>query len=294
VYQRPEDLVLEILQRAPWLDAAKLNETRFFECDAPDGARLSGYLTWPSKPRQTPPPLLIVFPTGFPGQAQPAFDPEAQVLADLGFAVARLNHRCVAGMRSEDLNPLRAAVDRVSVDDAVTVIEDIATRHPHRPFDHKRVATFGHGFGGYLALRALQFQSSVFRCGIALDAPLELRGWLHPDSAAQTAPPIPVALVDHAGADWKKLSVLENAETLTRPILLLVETGRSPSIDVSTETLREKLKGPGRVCDYAELDPGFAAAQPAARAAAYRKIEEFLNLYLYGYDVKIGPAKEVP
>src|SRR5204862_2492552 len=110
------EVMLEILRRAPWLDAAKLNETRFFECAAPDGARLSGYLTWPAKRMAEPPALLVVFPSGFPGRAQPPFDPEAQVFADRGFAVVRLNHRSVAGVAAKDFTALRAAVDGVTVD----------------------------------------------------------------------------------------------------------------------------------------------------------------------------------
>jgi dipeptidyl aminopeptidase/acylaminoacyl peptidase len=299
VFQRREDLALEILRRAPWLNASKLNDTRFFEFDAPDGARLSGYLTWPKKPRLDPPPLLIVFPSGFPGRAHAAFDPEAQVFADMGFVVARMNHRSVAGVRTEDLTALRTAVDRVSVDDARLAVEWIAARNPDRAFDRKRVATLGRSFGGYLAVRALQLQPAVFRCGIAIDAPMELRPWLRPPetvgltSAAKAGREIPPALIDHEGADWKKLSVLDQAEALTHPVLLLVEPARSPAIDVSTEALRARLKGLGRTPDHLELDPGFAAALPASRANVYRKIEEFFNVHLHNYGVKIGPTKEV-
>ncbi|MGH7945780.1 MAG: alpha/beta hydrolase family protein [Opitutaceae bacterium] len=299
VFQRPENLVLEILRRAPWLNASKLNDTRFFEFDAPDGARLSGYLTWPGKRRLNPPPLLVVFPSGFPGRAQPAFDPESQIFADLGFVVARLNHRSVAGVNAEDLTALRAAVDRVSVDDVLAAIEWISARNPDRPFDRKHVVTLGRGFGGYLVVRALQLQSTVFRCGIAIDAPMDLRPWLRPQEAAGLAPPakavcdIPAALIDHEGADWKKLSVLDQAEALTNPVLLLVEPGRSPAVGVSTDALRAKLQGLGRTPDHLELDPGFAAALPTSRATVYRKIEEFLNLHLHDYAEKIGPTEEV-
>jgi dipeptidyl aminopeptidase/acylaminoacyl peptidase len=291
VYQRPEDLPLEILQRAPWLGAAKLHETRFFEFDAPGGARLSGYLTWPKNAR-LPPPLIIAFPSGFPGRAQPAFDPEAQVFADWGFAVARLNHRSVAGVKSQDLNALRAAIDRVAVDDALATMQWLAARNPDRAFDPRRVVALGRGFGGYLAARALQLQPAEFRCGIVIDAPMDLRRWLRlPETKA--APDIPAALIDHEGVDWKKFSVLEQVETLDHPMLFLVDPARSRAIAESTEELRTRLAALGRAPELAELDAGFAAGHPRSRAAAYRKIEDFLNGRLQGYAVKIGPATEV-
>ena len=299
VFHRLENVVVEILRRAPWLTAAKLNDTHFFEFDAPDGARLSGYFTWPSKPRLPQPPLLVIFPSGFPGCAQPAFDPESQVFADQGFAVVRLNHRCVGGVKAEYLTALRAAADRVSVDDAQAAIEWIAAQNPSRVFDRKYVATLGRGFGGYLAVRALQLQPKVFRCGVGIDAPMELRRWLRPPnaagaaSAAKVVRDVPADLIDHEGADWKKLSVLDQADALTGPVLLLVEPGRSPAIDDSTANLRARLKGLGRAPDHHELDPSFAAAQPKSRAVVYRKIDEFFNQHLSGYSVKIGPAKEV-
>lgn len=289
VFQRTEDLVLEVLRCAPWLTAAKLHDTRFFEFDAPGGARLSGYVTWPTRPKVTPPPLLVVFPSGFPGRAQPAFDPEAQVFADLGYVVARLNHRSVAGMKAQDLNALRAAVDRVAVDDALATIDWIAGR-PDRTFDRRRVAVLGRGFGGYLAVRALQLQPAAFRCGIALNAPMELRGWLRAQPAVRD---VPAALIDHEGADWKKLSVIEQAEALTNPVLFLVEPARNAAIDASTGELRNRLQRLGRTCDQLPLDPGFAAAAPESRANVYRKVDEFFNVHLHGYAVKIGPVKEV-
>ena len=231
VLQRLEDLAVEILPRAPWLVAAKLNATRWFEFDAADGARLSGYLTWPIKPRLTPPPLLVIFSSGFPANAQPAFDPEAQVFGDLGFAVARLNHRSVAGVKTEDAAAQRAAVDRVAVDDARVAIEWIAAQNRERPFDRKRIATLGRDFDGHLAVRALQLQPTVFRCGIAIDAPPELR---------------------------------------------------------------TRLAGPASTPEYLALESESSAERPESRAALYRKIEEFLNLHLQDYAVKIGPTKEVP
>lgn len=299
VYQRPENLVLEIFRRAPWLNSGNLHDTRFFEFDAPDGAHLSGYLTWPDRPRLRPPPLLVCFPTGFPGRAQPEFDPEAQVFADLGFIVLRLNHRYVAGVKSEDRAALSSAIDRLSVQDALTAVDWIAERNPWHPVDRKRIATLGRGFGGYLALRALQLHPEVFRCGVAIDAPADLRPWLWPPPSFEPAlrpvlvNDLPRNLFDAERTDWKRLSVVAQADALTLPVFLLVEPTRNPVIDTTTAELRAKLKALKRAPDFLELDPGFGPGFPKARAATYRKIEEFFNLRLYDYDVRIGPVKEV-
>ena len=299
VFQRPENLVVEIFRRAPWLNSANLNDARFFECDAPDGAHLSGYVTWPAKPRLDPPPLLVIFPVGFPGRAQPEFDPEAQVFADLGFVVLRLNHRSVAGVRREDRAALQSEPDRVAVKDALAAMEELAKRHPWHPFDRRRVATLGRGFGGYLAVRALQLEPEVFRCGVAIDAPMDLRTWLYPPLGLEenirraAVTEIPRGLLDPDRTDWKKLSVVNHADALLQPVFLLVEPARSAAIDRSVAELRSKLKALRRAPDYLELDPGFAPGLPKARAAAYRKLEEFFNLRLYDYGVKVGPVKEV-
>lgn len=299
VYQRPENLVLEIFRRAPWLNSGQLHDTRFFEFDAEDGAHLSGYVTWPNRPRFQPPPMIVCFPSGFPGHAQPEFDPEAQVLADLGFIVLRLNHRYVAGVPRNRRATLAAEVDRLAVHDARVAIEWVAERNPSHRFDRRRIAALGRGFGGYLAMRALQQEPSIFRCGVAIDAPTDLRPWLwpaKPDTPAAELPPdpaLPRAWFDEDRTDWKKLAVTTNVEALTSPLYLLVEPTRNQAVDIATAGLRSKLKSLGRAPDYLALDPGFFLARPKARASTYRKIEEFFNLRLYDYDVKIGPAKEV-
>lgn len=299
VYQRPENLVLEIFRRAPWLNSGELHDTRFFEFDTEDGAHLGGYVTWPNRPRFDPPPMIVCFPNGFPGHAQPEFDPEAQVLADLGFIVLRLNHRYVAGVPRDRRATLAADVDQLAVHDARVAIAWVAERNPSHRFDRRRIAVFGRGFGGYLAMRALQLEPWFFRCGVAIDAPTDLRPWLWPlkpdDSAAELPPDpaLPRKWFDEAHTDWKKLAVTTDVEALTNPLYLLVEPTRNREVDLATAGLRSKLKSLGRAPDYLALDPGFFLARPKARASTYRNIEEFFNLRLYDYDVKIGPAREV-
>jgi pimeloyl-ACP methyl ester carboxylesterase len=148
------------------------------------------------------------------------------------------------------------------------------------------VAALGHGFGGYAAVRALQLAPASFRCAVALDAPMDLHAWLGSSdgtdaSAAPAAGSIPRALIEHPGADWKKLSVIEQADALTAPVLLAFETGHSAAVDAGVADLRNRLGALGRAPETVELDAGFATSA-VARAKAYRRIDDFLKRNLGG------------
>jgi diaminopimelate decarboxylase len=104
---------------------------------------------------------------------------------------------------------------------------------------------------------------------------------------------IPLGVFNADSAELEKLSVAGHAGSLTRPVMFIVEPGRNATIETGVSAVRAQLKKDGRTADYLEVEPGFALGLPQARAAAYRKIEEFINLRLYDYRVKIGPSTEV-
>ncbi len=296
VYQRPLNLMLEVFRNAPWLNSSELNETRAFEVAGPDGTRLSGCVTWPRAPRLKPPPLLVCFPTKIPGSAQPDFDPESQLLADLGFVVLRPNHRFAKNFSAQDRAALRTGLDRISVDDAAAMVGKLAELFPNRPFDAKHIATLGRGFGGYVAVRALQLRPDVFHAGIAIDAPMDLRRWLYPAVFFLDAPhptDLPSGIFTSDSEELERISVANHAASLTRPVMFIVEPSRNATVEMGVSAVRAELKKAGHAADYLEAEPGFALGLPKACAAVYRKIEEFINLRLYDYRVKIGPSTEV-
>jgi hypothetical protein len=127
---------------------------------------------------------------------------------------------------------------------------------------------------------------------------MDLRPWLRTKDAGsapavKTRREIPAALIDHEGVDWKQFSVMDQPETLTNPVLFLVEPSRNQAIDVTTQALRARLERLGRTAEHFDLDPGFAAARPGSRVEVYRRMEEFFNVNLHRFAVKIGPATEV-
>lgn len=317
VYQRPERVLVELLRRAPWLRKAELHAGSAFEFDSPRGVHLTGHLTLPRQPRLNPPPLLIDFSDGLMGRPRADFDPDAQAFAEMGFTVARINHRGGEGFGRKHRSALHEGIDRVPIEDALAVIEWVASR---QGIDRRRIATVGRGLGGYLALRALQLEPHVFRCAVAIEAPLDPRAWLEPpieslglgaadrptetgaDSSVASRRPPPINFLQEAQQAYLArgkqpllaLSVGRDAERLTKPVMLVVDPGRSDlAIEAQNSDLRSKLKRLGRAPEYVELGSGYAENIPAVKARLFRQIEEFFNLHLYDYQVKIGPTKEV-
>jgi pimeloyl-ACP methyl ester carboxylesterase len=298
IYKKKENLAVEFLRRAPWLKAADLSDSMPIEFDTPAGVHLTGYLTLPRSSRLKPPPLLVYLPGGFPARAQPEFDREAQLLARMGFVVVRVNHRGTEGFGAKHRDAIQAGADRVPVDDILATIDYVASR---QPIDRRRIATMGEGFGGYLALRALQLEPDRFRCAVAINAPLDLDQWLREpmsddiSSMATVDFPREVqrAFFQRNARGFVDTSVLRQPERLTKPVLLIVDPHENEEIGLESGRLRSLLHGLQRDAEYVELRSNdFALGLPTARAKVFRQIEEFFNLNLYDYKVKVGEVEE--
>jgi pimeloyl-ACP methyl ester carboxylesterase len=192
---------------------------------------------------------------------------------------------------------MQEAVDRIPVDDVLAAIAWLGQRHK---FDPRRWATMGEGFGGYLALRATQLHPEVFRCAIAIDAPLDLEAWLRPPLREIEAGPqmdftqeVHRAFFRRGATSLADTSVLRSAAKLTKPVFLIVNAQRRDEITLENSRLRSELKRLGRAPDYLEVQEDYALRLPMARARAFRKIEEFFNLNLYDYKVNVGEVKEL-
>jgi dipeptidyl aminopeptidase/acylaminoacyl peptidase len=297
-YRRDEDRMIELTRSMPWLPTAELHTTNFFEFDGPGGAQLSGFLTFPRTPRLNPAPLVVWFATGMPAQPHPEFDPQAQVFADMGFVVCRLNQRGVLGLGAKHRDALRRDIGGAPAADAVAAIEWIARHHR---IDRKRVATFGEGFGGYLAVRATQLHPEAFRCAVTFEPMLDFAAAVEPPPDSEGQPSFSQRVnrifLEGGGADLRKLSLLAHADQLSTPVF--IATRRAPLnaeqsfAAAAVEQLRSQLRRRDIPCVIVDINQDFLVGSPAARTRVYRALEEFFNLNLYNYDVKIGPTRVV-
>jgi dipeptidyl aminopeptidase/acylaminoacyl peptidase len=296
VFDRSENLLFDFLRRAPWLRPADLHAGRPFSFDTAAGVHLTGFLTYPRRPRIDPTPLIVYFPSGFPGQLPTEFDREAQALAEMGVLVVRVNLRGSGGQGLKHRNAINAGIDTVPIEDVQAAVEWVIAHHK---IDRKRIATVGEGFGGYLALRAVELKPAIFRCAVAINAPCDLEAWLRvwltDDDSIDFKQRVRLAFFRKSAVPLSELSVIRQADRLTRPVLLMVnpEPGDRDEITRQNDQFRRVLQRMGRTVEFAEIGKDFERGLPAARAKAFRQIEEFFNLNLYNYKVDVGQSKEV-
>jgi pimeloyl-ACP methyl ester carboxylesterase len=185
VYQRADHRLTQVIRRAPGVDPDKTNVARTFTLNAADGLSLTGSLTVPRQPFRPVPPLMIFLHGGPWERDEPGFNRDAQAFAAMGFVVVQVNYRGSAGFGTRIREGLRETIDEAPLAD---VRATLAWAGANATFDHKRVALVGQGFGGYLALRALQRYPDEFRCAVAINAPTDLGLWTRkPESWRENA-----------------------------------------------------------------------------------------------------------
>jgi pimeloyl-ACP methyl ester carboxylesterase len=294
VLKTAEKNLLEISRVAPWLDDASLHETRYTEFPGPGGTTLSGYLTLPRKPRTTPIPLVVEFAGGLPATPHAEFDREAQVLGDLGLAVLRLNQRGVSGRGRAQREALAAGIDQAAVEDASAAIEWAAGQFD---LDRRRVVAAGVGFGGYLAVRATQLAPDRFRVAFVTSPVLEPALWTKQTDVEAEGPTFQQEAnrlyIVRTAPRIEELSATTAQDGPGRAIFVVYRGARSDLIPQGVGRLRSQLRSRGIPHETIDVNEDYFLGLPKARARVYKALDEFLNLNLYQFDVKVGPTEVV-
>ncbi|MDP3068679.1 MAG: prolyl oligopeptidase family serine peptidase [Opitutaceae bacterium] len=297
-FQRHEDLMVELMRSARWLPAAELHATDYFEFAGPGGAPLSGFLTRPRAPRLNPPPLIMWFAPGLPPQPHAEFDAQAQVLADMGFMVCRLNQRGVAGQGARHREALRRDPAGAPAVDALAAIDWIAARHR---VDRKRVAVLGEGLAGHFALRAAQLHPEAFRCAVVFEPIINLWTWVQPPPDAAGPPSFTQEVnrifLQGGGARLPELAATAHAAAWRSPVFVATRGDRHSATDqqiaAGVAQMKSQLSRRDIPWVAVQFNTDYVEGLPGARTRLYRELEEFFNLHLYNYDVKIGPTRVV-
>ncbi|MHC4862251.1 MAG: alpha/beta hydrolase family protein, partial [Planctomycetota bacterium] len=268
----------------PELDDQPLAEMRPVSYEARDGLTIHGYLTLPpgEEPRDLPAVLNV---HGGPWHRDAwGYHPEAQWLANRGYACLQVNFRGSTGYGKDFVN----AGDREwggrmqdDITDAATWLVDEGIADP------KRLGVYGGSFGGYAVLCALTKTPDLFTCGVDIVGPSNLITF------SRSIPPYweplralfarRVGDVESEEEFLRSRSPLFKVDHIQAP-LLIVQGKNDPRVNREESLqIRDALESEGKTVEFLEFDDeGHGFAKPENRLVFYAKAERFLAEHLGG------------
>lgn len=265
----------------PALENAKLATMKPISFKAKDGMVIHAYLTVPEGIPAKNLPLIINVHGGPWARDTWGYRPEAQWMANRGYAVLQVNFRGSTGYGKAYLNAgdkewgLKMHQDLLDAK-AWAIKEGIA--------DAKKVAIYGGSYGGYATLAALAFTPTEFTCGVDIVGPSNLNTLLA--SIPPYWAPMKAMFTKRMGADPKFLderSPLFKANEIVRP-LLIAQGANDPRVkQAEADQIVAAMRKNGKTVDYLLFpDEGHGFARPENRFKFYAAAEEFLGKHLGG------------
>jgi dipeptidyl aminopeptidase/acylaminoacyl peptidase len=251
---------------------------------ARDGLALHGYLTLPIGVQARNLPMVLKVHGGPWDRDRWGFDPDAQWLANRGYACLQVNFRGSIGYGKQLLNAGSREWGAKMHDDLIDAVHWAVMK---RIADPERVAIYGWSYGGYAALVAAALAPDVFACAIDRCGPSNIMTLI--DSAPPYWKPMRTLFQERVGdADTeeeflKTRSPLFKADQISIPILI-AQGANDPRVkQFETEQIVHALRSKGKVVEYIVFpDEGHGLVRPENRLRFYTAAESFLARYLGG------------
>ncbi|WP_217914118.1 S9 family peptidase [Miltoncostaea marina] len=271
----------------PWLDPETLAPMRPVTITSRDGLPLRSYLTLPlgAEPRDLPAVLVV---HGGPWARDTwGYDPQAQMLANRGYAVLQVNYRGSTGFGKRFMHAAEREFAGRMHDDLIDAVEWLVGEGIA---DRRRVGIYGGSYGGYAALVGATFTPDVFAAVVSMVGPSSLV------TLVRSFPPYWRPLLAstwfrYVGdpddpeqlADLEARSPLNRVDRITAP-LLVIQGANDPRVTkAESDQIVEALRARGVAVEYlVKDDEGHGFVKPENRMDAFRAIERFLARHLGG------------
>ncbi|NJN64697.1 MAG: S9 family peptidase [Acidobacteria bacterium] len=276
-----------------------------FHFVARDGLEVHGYLTRPMG--VAPPYPLVLNVHGGPWVRDTwGYDPEAQWLANRGYACIQVNYRGSTGYGKAFVN----AGDREwggrmqdDLSDAVRFAIDQGWADP------ARVAIYGGSYGGYATLAGVTFTPELYRCGVSIVGPSNLETFLNtvppywesframldrrvgriPRYASGERAGLPKDARDFDDDERREMEFIHARSPLfhverVRCPMLVAQGANDPRVKkAESDQFVAAMRAKGLAVDYVVYDDeGHGFARPENRLDFYRRAEAFLAEHLGG------------
>ena len=284
LYDRDAGATTYLFAHKDALDDYELASMEPFSFVARDGLTVHGYLTFPRGDERQGLPAVVNVHGGPWVRDRWGYDPEAQWLANRGYACVQVNYRGSTGYGKAFLKAGDKQWGRAMHDDLVDAVNHVVQQGW---VDPARVGISGGSYGGYAALAGAAFTPDVFRCAIDLVGPSNLLTLLAsiPDYWA----PMRAMLYQRVGnleteADmlWER-SPLAHVDAIRIPVLV-AQGANDPRVkQAEAEQIVAALIEKGFPHEYLLFeDEGHGLAKPENRERYYEAAERFLAEHLGG------------
>ena len=271
-----------VLPRRARIDPARMATMQPVSLQARDGLPLHGYLTRPADAGDAPLPL-VVMPHGGPFGIFDdwAFEPDAQVLAQAGYAVLQVNFRG-SGNYGRAFRHAGAREWGGTMQDDLTDATRWAVAQGHA--DAERICIYGASYGGYAALMGVAREPDLYRCAVGYVGVYDLPLMRTQDRRGGTS--MRTWLDEWVGTDTAQLSARSPtrlADRIQAPVLL-VAGGEDEIAPVEhTRRMERALRAAGVPVDTLYVaNEGHGFYKPENRRAFYTRLLAFLAGHLGG------------
>lgn len=271
-----------VLPRRARIDPARMAAMQPVTLQARDGLPLHGYLTRPASAGDAPLPL-VVMPHGGPFGIFDdwAFEPDAQVLAQAGYAVLQVNFRG-SGNYGRAFRHAGAREWGGTMQDDLTDATRWAVAQGHA--DAERICIYGASYGGYAALMGVAREPDLYRCAVGYVGVYDLPLMRTQDRRGGTS--MRTWLDEWVGTDTAQLSARSPtrlADRIQAPVLL-VAGGEDEIAPVEhTRRMERALRAAGVPVDTLYVaNEGHGFYKPENRRAFYTRLLAFLAGHLGG------------
>jgi dipeptidyl aminopeptidase/acylaminoacyl peptidase len=284
IYDRDSGDLTFLFAHKPALDSYELAVMEPFTLTARDGLELHGYVTLPPGTDAHGLPAVVTVHGGPWARDTWGYDPEAQWLANRGYACVQVNFRGSTGYGKAFGNAGDKQWGRTMHTDLLDAVDHLVGLGW---IDRDRVGIYGGSYGGYAALVGAAFTPDVFRCAVDMVGPSNLLTLLA--SVPEYWKPQIAFMYAKVGNPETEHDLLWERSPLSRvddiAIPVLVAQGKNdPRVKVAeAEQIVDALAEKGIDHEYLLFeDEGHGLAKPENRERFYAAVERFLAQHLGG------------
>ena len=278
----------EFLYRSrPWLDPEVLAPMKPVTITSRDGLALHSYLTLPLGVDPVGLPAVLVVHGGPWARDAWGYDPEAQLLANRGYAVLQVNYRGSSGFGKAFMHAAEHEFAGKMHDDLLDGVDWLVSEGIADP---ARIAIYGGSYGGYAALVGASFTPDVFAAAISVVGPSSLVTLIR-SFPAYWRPLLAGSWFRYVGdpddpdqlADLEARSPMTRVDDITAP-LLVIQGANDPRVTKpESDQIVAALRARGVEVEYiVKDDEGHGFVRPENRMDVYRAVERFLARHLGG------------